>query len=116
LPISDRDRSRLAALVAHIKPANSLAARLATLADEQRDCYARWKAINERWFERCKARHDDEIEIEARPFAYMLQGYGPPTLRQDVHIALHGPDTQIATRASEQEAAQSYYRYMETGR
>jgi len=107
MPVSDRDRNRLAALIAIVKPAHSLAARLDALADEQRDSYARWEARYERWIEWCKAQHDDEIEADARPYAHSLQRH-PPTLRRDVRIALYGPDRVILITATEEEAASFY--------
>lgn len=113
MPVSDRDRSRLAALIAIVKPAHSLAARLDALTDEQRDYYARWKASNERWFERCKARHDDEIEVDARPYAYALQQYPPLTLRRDVESSLFGANPKILKTDTEDEAARKWMDYLQ---
>lgn len=108
MPVSDRDRSRLAALIAIVKPAHSLAAKLETLTDEQRDYYARWKARYERWIEGCKAHHDDEIELDARPYAYSLQGHGPPALRRDVKTALFGEAPKILKTDTEDTAARKW--------
>ncbi|MBR0845227.1 hypothetical protein JQ607_33995 [Bradyrhizobium liaoningense] len=111
MPVSDRDRSRLAALIAIVKPAHSLAAKLETLTGEQRDYYERWKASNERWFERCKAKHDDEIELEARPYAQMLEGYGPPSMRRDVETALFDETPRVLLTDTEADAARKWNIY-----
>ncbi|WP_161495369.1 hypothetical protein [Bradyrhizobium sacchari] len=114
MPISDRDRSRLAALIAIVKPAHSLAARLETLTDEQRDSYARWEALYERWIEWCKAHHDDEIEVDARPYAYLLQRCPPPpTLHRDVQTPLFGETPKILRTDTEDEAARKWMDYLQ---
>ncbi|UGX97124.1 hypothetical protein G6321_00019120 [Bradyrhizobium barranii subsp. barranii] len=108
MPVSDRDRSRLAALIAIVKPAHSLAARLDALTDEQRDYYNRWEARYEQWTARCNATHDDEIEIEARPYARMLEGYGPPAMRRDVETALFGETPKILLTETDDTAARKW--------
>lgn len=104
-------KKQLATLRSIVKPANSLAARLETLTDEQRDYYRYWHKRYDEWFERCKAQHDDEIEVDARPYAYSLYRYPPPKLRRDVRIALHGPDRLIPITASDDDAAKIYRDY-----
>ncbi|WP_262048192.1 hypothetical protein [Bradyrhizobium sp. Bra78] len=106
MPITERDRNRLAAIIAQLKPPNSLAARLDTISDDDRAYFARWDARFTRWIEGCKAKHDDEIEIEARPYARMLEGYGPPMMRRSVEISLIGEPPTIPLHASDEQAAQ----------
>ncbi|MEH2485003.1 hypothetical protein [Bradyrhizobium sp. AZCC 2230] len=108
MPITERDRNRLAAIIAQIKPPNSLAARLDTVSDEQRAYYARWEVRYEQWVQGCKAKHDDEIGIEARPYARMLEGYGPPTMRRDVGTALFGATPKILLTDTETDAARKW--------
>lgn len=109
MPVSDRDRNRLAALIAIVKPSHSLAARLDALTDEQRDYYTRWKASDERWYERCKARSDmDDIEPEARPYACTCERVGPPTIRRDVETALFGETPKILLSDTETDAARKW--------
>ncbi|MET4799081.1 hypothetical protein [Bradyrhizobium sp. LB11.1] len=109
--ITASDRKQLGALIAIVKPARSLAARLETLPDEQRDYYARWQARYEQWIERCKANHDDEIEIEARPYASMLEGRGPPMMNRDVEAALFNETPKILSTDTETDAARKWMEY-----
>ncbi|MET4603436.1 hypothetical protein ABIB90_002914 [Bradyrhizobium sp. JR4.1] len=112
MPIGDRDRNRLAALIAIVKPAHSIAAKLEAITDEQRNSYAGWEARHERWIEWCKAQHDDEIEDDdARPYAYSLQRYPPPTLRREVETALFGQAPKILKTDTEADAARKWMDY-----
>jgi len=115
MPITERDRNRLAAIIAIIRPAHSLEARLKKLSSAHREIYDEWKASWDQWFAQCKA--DDSIDDDsyARPYYHSLQGRGP---RLPVHVAkaLHGPETLIPLTATEEEAGTIYYRYMEAGR
>lgn len=113
MPVSDRDRNRLAALVAIVKPRKSLAFRLDTITDEQRAYYVRWEARYGQWIEKCKAKHDDEIEIEARPYAHVLEGHGPPTMRHDVETALFGASPRILLSETDTDAARKWNIYNE---
>ncbi|MCK1524747.1 hypothetical protein [Bradyrhizobium sp. 17] len=108
MPITERDRNRFGAIIARIKPPRSLAARLDIIEDEQRNYYARWKARFDQWLDRCKAKHDDEIEIEARPYANMVAGQGPPAMRRSVEIALFGASPTVPLNASDEQAAQMW--------
>ncbi|MCA6120343.1 hypothetical protein J6500_00265 [Bradyrhizobium sp. WSM 1704] len=108
MPVSDRDRNRLAALVAIVKPANSLAARLDAITDEQRAYYATWEARYERWIEWCKAQHDDEIEVDARPYARMLEHDTSPRLHRDVEAALFDETPKILLSDTEETAARKW--------
>jgi hypothetical protein len=105
--ITERDRSRLAALIALVKPANSLAARIDNLSDDQREFYHEWKARCDRWVARCKAQCNDDDEREGLPYARALEGYGP-TLREDVFTALYGPRMTIPITASDLDAVNIY--------
>ncbi|WP_440640383.1 hypothetical protein ACSHT2_03385 [Bradyrhizobium sp. PUT101] len=108
MPITERDRNRIAAIIARIKPPRSLAARLDTINDEQRAYYARWKARFEQWIEGRKAKHDDEFEIEARPYASMLDGHGPPMMRRSVEAALFDEAPKILLTDTETDAARKW--------
>lgn len=105
MPVSDRDRSRLAALIAIVKPANSLAARLDALTDEQRDYYWYWHQRYGDWLKRCLSL-DDDNEPDARPYARMLERDTSPRLRRDVETALFGETPKILLDASDEQAAQ----------
>jgi hypothetical protein len=87
MAITERIRNRLDALFAIVKPANSIAARIDSLTDEQREYFEWYKARCDLWMIKCKAQCDDD-EREGRPYARMLDGFGP-TLRDDVHTALY---------------------------
>ncbi|MCP3389690.1 hypothetical protein NLM27_12990 [Bradyrhizobium sp. CCGB12] len=104
-------KKQLAALRAIVKPAQSLAARIDRLTDEQRDGYVRWEAQYQRWFERCKT-HIDDYEADARPYACTIERDTSPTLRRDVRSALYGPDQRIPAKATEDEAARLYLDYL----
>lgn len=101
MPVTDRDRQRLEALIAIVKPANSLGARIDTLNDEQRDWYDGWNAHCDRWM-----RRNDEHAYEL-----MLNGYGPVGLRKDIAIALFGETPRILASDDDRRAAEIYQRY-----
>jgi hypothetical protein len=101
VPITERDKTRLDALIAIVKPANSLAARLDTLNDDQRDWYDGWKAHCERWMSR-----NDE-----RAYEITLNGGGPISLREDITTALFGEMPRILKTDDDDKAAQIYQRY-----
>ncbi|WP_143130551.1 hypothetical protein [Bradyrhizobium arachidis] len=108
MPVSDRDRNRLAALIAIVKPANSLAARFETLTDEQRDYYWYWHQRYGDWLRRCLVL-DDDNEPDARPYARMLEHDTSPRLRRDIDEALFGKAPRIPTAMSDVEAAQIWF-------
>jgi hypothetical protein len=101
VPISERDRKRLDALIAIVKPANSLAARIDTLSDDQRDWYDGWKVYCERWM-----RGHGE-----RAYKLTLEGFSPVGLREDISIALFGETPRILETDDDNKAAQIYQRY-----
>jgi hypothetical protein len=98
MPVSDRDRSRLAALIAIVRPAKSLAARVDMLSDTDRNFYEEWKARCERWM----LRYPDGEAYEKH-----LDGYGPKLL-DDVSIALIGEIPRILKTHDDSDAAQIY--------
>lgn len=104
--ITDRDRNRLAALILLIRPAHSIAARVEALNEADRARYNRYSERMSAWIERCKAKHDDDIEIEARPYAHMLEGYDPPTMRGAK--ALFGEEPRILLIDTETDAARKW--------
>jgi hypothetical protein len=105
--ITERDKRRLDALIAIVKPANSLAARIEMLTDEQRDYHTAWKVHCDRWMRKCKAQCDDDDEREGRPYARMIDGFGP-YLRDDIYVALYGTRAVIPITATDDDAARIY--------
>jgi hypothetical protein len=101
VPITERDKRRLDALIAIVKPANSLAARIDTLTADQRDWYDGWKAHCEQWI-----RRNGE-----RAYEITLKGRGPVNLREDITIALFGEMPRILETDDYNRAAQIYQRY-----
>ncbi len=99
--VTERDRTRLDALIAIVKPANSLAARLDTLSDGQRDWYDGWEAHCEQWM-----RRNGE-----RAYELALCGFRPVGLRSDISTALFGEMPRILKTHSDSEAAAIYHRY-----
>lgn len=104
--VTERDRNRIAALLLAIRPAHSIAARLEALSADDRAHYERWKERYDEWFKRCKARHDEDNEPDARPYACMLAGFEPPTLRRDIARVLFGESPKILN--IEADAARKY--------
>lgn len=101
-------RKQLAELTLLIRPPHSLACRVEKLRAEHRQIYERYSERMSAWLEACKAQHDDEIEIEARPYARMLEGYGPPTMRRAVETALFGEAPRILLTDTEETAARKW--------
>jgi hypothetical protein len=101
VPVTERDKRRLDALIAIVKPANSLAARLDSLTDDQRNWYEGWKTHCERWM-----RKNGE-----RAYQRILEGYGPAGLREDIGIALFGELPRILQTDDDEKAAQIYQRH-----
>jgi hypothetical protein len=107
MPVTVSDRKRIDAIAAILKPTNSIASRIETLTDEQRDCYAAWKEYRDRWIARCKAQCNDDEEREGLPYARTSEGYGP-TLREDIYTALYGPKRTIPITSTDDDAARIY--------
>ncbi|WP_143130872.1 hypothetical protein [Bradyrhizobium arachidis] len=124
--ITERDKRQLAAIIAIVKPAHSLAARLDELTNEQRSCYAEWRASYEKWIERCRAQCPEDDDPDACLYCRSLEDedYGPtlprenyePKLRRDVRIALYGLDKFIWANATEEEAERIYKDYCDEQR
>jgi hypothetical protein len=100
VPITERDKRRLDALIAIVKPANSSAARIDTLTDDQRDWYDGWKAHCERWI-----RKNGE-----RAYELTLDNIGPMKLREDISIVLFGEMPRILKTDDDRRAAEIYQR------
>ena len=102
--LNERDKRRLEALIAAVKPSHSIAARLDTLSDDHRDHYD--------W---CKARLDRFIEQHPDGQAYemYLKGFGP-RLPNAIAIALFGPTPHILNTDDENTAMQKYQQWMRT--
>lgn len=101
MPVSERDRSRLQALILLVRPARSIAAHMQRLSDEQRDWYQGWAAHWAQWMQ----RHDDE---DGRAYGATLQGFGPIQCRPDIHAALFGATPQILKTDDDDTAARKY--------
>lgn len=102
--ITARDRSRLAALIAIVKPAHSLAARVDALNDDHRNYYLGWSAHWSQWIN----RHNDD---DGRAYGLTLAGYGPVQLPADIATALHGAMPQILKTDSDNDAANKFREY-----
>lgn len=101
MPITERDRQRLQALIAIVKPADSISARLDTLAETDRNYYDEWKARREHWMRRYP---------DGEAFEKHLDGYGPQ-LRDDISVALFGETPRILKTDDYQRAQEIYRRY-----
>jgi hypothetical protein len=86
VPVTLHDRARLDALIAIVKPANSLSARIEYLNNAQREYYKRW---SERWL-RFIARHPD-----GEAYRMTLEDDCPQELPEEINMALFGPTTRI---------------------
>jgi len=98
--VTERDKKRLIALIAIVRPANSFAARRETLTDQQREDFDGWKACCDRYIQ----QHPN-----GDAYAKYLNGYGPwGRLRQDVSLALFGEPSRIPITDDENAAMQKY--------
>lgn len=102
MPISDRDRARLAALILLVRPARSIAARVQRLSDEHRDWYQGWVNYWQQWI----ARNPD-----GEAYGLTLQGYGPTRCRPDISVTLFGELPRILDTLSDDQAQQVYRDY-----
>lgn len=96
------EKRRLDYLWAVVRPAKSLAARLANLTDEQRAAYDAWVAGQERW---------RESEPHLNAYERTLNGDVGPQLYCDVQDALFGSAPTIPIDATAADAAEIYRRY-----
>jgi hypothetical protein len=101
-------KKQLAALLLIAKPPNSLAARLDALSDDDRAAYERYSERLLQWIKASEERNDmDDIEPAARPYARMIDGYGPQ-LSARISNALY-PMITISKDASDEQAAQIWF-------
>lgn len=101
-------RKQLAALLAIVKPARSIAARLDALSDDDRAAYERYSERLSEWIKASEARNDmDDIEPAARPYARMIDGYGPQ-LPARISNALY-PTPKLPINASDEQAARMWF-------
>jgi hypothetical protein len=99
--LTERDRSRLDALIEIVKNANPLAARVDTLTDDQREWYDGWKARLDRFIE----QHPD-----GEAYEMYLKGFGP-RLPHTIGVVLFGEAPRILTSDDDRRAAEIYQRY-----
>lgn len=97
-------KKRLAALLAVVKPAHSLAAKLDTLNEDDR---ARYSLYAER-LSAFVARHDIDPDGNAgNAYAMTLRGYGP-RLPEMIGKALFGDEPKILLTDTETDAARKW--------
>jgi hypothetical protein len=113
--ITERDRRLLRDIIAIVKPTDSLEARLEKLDGAHREIFDNWKACWDHWFERYKADDRINCEPEARPYARIIDGYGP-RLPANVEKILFGDMPRILTTMTDDQAAQLYGRYSDAQR
>jgi hypothetical protein len=107
MPVSERDRARLSALLATVRPSHSLAARVQTLNDNDR-------AIYEIYRERMSAfiaRTDiDEDGNRGNAYAVVLRGHGP-RLPETITTLLNGVTPKITATDTDDNAARKFMEY-----
>ncbi|WP_210243006.1 hypothetical protein [Nitrobacter winogradskyi] len=86
------------------------------MSSDDRTHYERWQARYDDWFERCRAQHDDDIEIDARPYARLLDDHGPPALSRNVETALFGNMPHVTIDMTDEQIKRLYDDYLETAR
>jgi len=96
------EKRRLDHLWTVVRPAKSVAARLANLTDEQRAVYDAWVVGQERW-------RGSEPQLNA--YQRILNGDVGPQLRRDVQDFLFGSAPTISIDATASDAAEIYRRY-----
>ncbi|MET4307710.1 hypothetical protein [Bradyrhizobium sp. RT4b] len=117
--ITERDKRQLASIIAIVKPANSLEARLEKLSEEHRvryDIYC-WRMVQ--WATRINAMCPDDYEggIDAHLYARSIDSKSyEPRLDARVQMALFGPTPRILKTASEDEAMRIYKEYCDEQR
>lgn len=102
--ITERDRNRLATLIARIKPPHSIAARLETLTDAQRAQYDHYSERMSAFI----ARNDiDEEGNPGNAYRLISDGYGPQ-LSNAIDKALFGEMPKILKTDTDDEAARKW--------
>lgn len=107
MPVSERDRSRLQALILLVRPSRSIAARVQTLNDTDRAQYDHYSERMSSFI----ARNDiDEYGEPGNAFAMTLRGYGP-RLPETINTALFGATPQILKTDNDNDAADKFRGY-----
>lgn len=102
MPVSDRDRNRIAALILLVRPAHSIAARVQALNETDRAQYDRYAERMSTFI----ARNDiDQDGNPGNAYAMTLRGYGPQLTRA-IAMTLFGETPKILLNASDEQAAQ----------
>ncbi|MDH2354489.1 hypothetical protein QCM80_28050 [Bradyrhizobium sp. SSUT112] len=79
------------------------------LSPDDRARYERYSERMSDWIKACEARNEmDDIEPDARPYAKMIDGYGPQ-LPSAITVALFGKLPRILTTTSDVEATQIWF-------
>ena len=108
MTVSQRDRNRIDAITAQIKPRYSLLSRLDLLTEHGRDHFNQWR----RYCDDFLHHHEDEAPGDA--YRMHLDSYGPfGRLSAEISVALFGPVPSIQSSASEEEACLIWQRYSE---
>lgn len=107
MPVSERDRSRLSALLATLRPAHSLAARVERLSADHREIYDQYVQRMREWIDRNDIDSDGN---RGNAWAMVIRGYGPQ-LSDDIATKLIGPTPRILASADDNSAQQTYQRY-----
>lgn len=101
-------KKQLAALLAVVKPAHSLAAKLDTLDDDDR---ARHELYSER-LSAFIARYDIDSDGDAgNAYAMSLRGYGP-RLPETISQALFGETPKLFETDTDDDAARKWMEYL----
>lgn len=110
MPVTERDRSRLAALIAIVRPARSLAARVDALGDDHREIYDRYSECMKDFI----ARNDIDPDTDecGNAWAMVLRGYGP-RLPEPIATALHDATPQILKTDTDDNAARKWVEYLQ---
>jgi hypothetical protein len=102
-------KKQLAALLAVVKPAHSLAAKLDTLNEDDRARYDRYSDDLSAFI----ARNDIDADGNAgNAYAMTLRGYGP-RLPEPIGKALFGETPAIVTRDTDDDAARKWMEYVD---
>lgn len=96
------EKRRLAMLISAVRPAKSLAARLANLTPEQHSAYQTWRDQRDQWHR----NHPD-----ANAYERVLGGDAGPQLRKNVSDALFGATPVITVEMTEADAVEAYRRF-----
>ena len=96
------EKRRIAALLGELRPANSLAARLANLTADQQANYQSWRNHADQWQRDYPA---------ADAYERMLEGDAGPRLSRNVADAILGPAPVISLGMTVTDAAECYRRF-----